>query len=214
MTPNRRLKRRSAKVHEMHGFCTPHIAIDESFMMKSLTPIRRSHCAVLLAGLVLSSAINTPLRAETQPAQASASIEIITPLSVSVEQTLSFGRLQVRKGSRVIVATIEPNNALKSTGLVVLPGGTPSALRATIKGEPNRSYRISLPASVLSSSGSFRVSAFTMVSATRNNIPINGSGLLNANGVEVLRIGGTLLLSANARLAVYTAQVPITVLYE
>ena len=182
--------------------------------MKRLTLIRRSHCAALLAGLVLSSAINAPLRAQTQPAKASASIEIITPLSVSVEQTLSFGRLQVRKGSRVIFATVEPNNTLRSTGLVVLPGGTPSALVATIKGEPNRSYRISLPASVLASPGSFRVSAFTMVSATRNKIAINGSGLLNGSGVEVIRIGGTLLLSANARLAVYSAQVPITVLYE
>lgn len=182
--------------------------------MKPLTQKRHSHCAVLLAGLVLSSAINAPLRAETQPTKASASIEIITPLSVSVEKTLSFGRLQVRKGSRVIFATVAPNNALTSTGLGVLPGGTPSALVATIKGEPNRSYRISLPASVLSSPGSFRVSAFTMVSATRNNIAINGSGLLNGNGVEVIRIGGTLVLSANAKVSIYTAQVPITVLYE
>lgn len=185
--------------------------------MRPLTLLRRFQYVGILAGFVLSGTINGPLRAETLSTKATASIQIISPLSASVEQTLSFGRLQVKKGARVIYATIDPKlskRPLTTVGLVRLPGGTPGALVATIKGEPNRNYRISLPASVLSLPGQYKISAFTMVSETRNQISINGNGLLNGSGIEVIRIGGTLMLTANAPMAIYTARVPITVLYE
>jgi hypothetical protein len=85
---------------------------------------------------------------------------------------------------------------------------------AIVRGEPNRSYRITLPASTASTPGSFKVSALKIVSKTRGNEPINGYGRLNAMGMEEVRIGGTLVLNRTARIGVYTANVPIAVLYE
>jgi hypothetical protein len=172
-----------------------------------------THVAVAFAAIC--SAAASPAGAEPARASARASIEVIAPLSVTVTQTLSFGRLQVQGGSGPAYVTIGPAAAVlrKCVGVVCLPGSE-KAMVAIIRGEPNRSYRITLPDSAVAAPGNFKVSGLTIISATRGNVAVNGFGRLNANGVEEVRIGGTLLLNKTARLGVYTANVPIAVLYE
>jgi hypothetical protein len=169
-----------------------------------------------MALAAVSSAVTTPARAQTEgDGTAGASLQVITPLSVTITQTLSFGRLQVRGGSGPTYVTIDPTAAVRRqcVGVNCLPG--PEAeMVAIVRGEPNRSYRITLPASTASTPGSFKVSALKIVSKTRGNEPINGYGRLNAMGMEEVRIGGTLVLNRTARIGVYTANVPIAVLYE
>lgn len=173
----------------------------------------RTHLAIALAATVSATAI--PARSEPARASVSGTVEVIAPLSVTVTQSLSFGRLQVQGGSGPAYVTIDPAAAVlrKCIGVVCLPGSE-TAMVAIIRGEPNRSYRITLPASAAATPGSFKVTGLTIISATRGNVAVNGYGRLNANGMEEVRIGGTLLLNKTARLGVYTASVPIAVLYE
>lgn len=169
-----------------------------------------------MALAAVSSAAATPVRSEAgADGAAGASLQVIAPLSVTITQTLSFGRLQVRGGSGPAYVTVNPAAALlrECIGVICLPGSA-AEMVAIVRGEPNRSYRITLPASTVSTPGSFKVSALKIVSATRGNEPINGYGRLNAMGVEEVRIGGTLVLNKTARQGVYTASVPIAVLYE
>jgi len=170
---------------------------------------------IALAFAVICSAAAGPVCAEPVRATATASIEVIAPLSVTITQTLSFGRLQVQGGKSPAYVTIDPAAAVlrKCVNVTCLSGGE-AAMIAIIRGEPNRSYRITLPASVASTPGSLTVSGLKTISATRGKVAVNGYGRLNANGLEEVRIGGTLLLNKTARLGVYTANVPIAVLYE
>ena len=170
----------------------------------------------MIAALPFSFGL-APNSALAEPAddQATASIQVIAPLSVTINRVLSFGRLQVRGGTGPTFVTINPaGSILRQCMGVICLAGSEAAMTATIRGEPNRSYRIALPASTVSTPGNFRVSALTIVSASRGNNVVNGYGRLDALGVEELRIGGTLILNRTARLGVYTANVPITVLYE
>lgn len=173
----------------------------------------RTDLAIVLAAICSAAAI--PARAEPERVSARASVEVLAPLSVMVAQTLSFGRLQVQGGGGPAYVTIDPAAAVlrRCVGVVCLPGSE-MAMVAIIRGEPNRSYRITLPASAVATPGNFKVSGLTIISATRGNVAVNGYGRLNANGVEEVRIGGTLLLNKTARLGVYTANIPIAVLYE
>ncbi len=172
----------------------------------------------LLMLLATASPIGSQLHAQPAPRSATASVNVIRPLSVAVNKTLNFGRLQVRGGkTRVIYATIDPTqplSPLKTSGLVVLAGGGETPLEARIIGDPLRTYRISIPQTVLSTPGRFTVSNFVIVSATRNNARMTGSGVLGNDGTELIRIGATLTLNATASQAVYKAIVPITVVYE
>ncbi|MCE2841499.1 MAG: DUF4402 domain-containing protein [Novosphingobium sp.] len=173
----------------------------------------RTDLAIVLTAICSAAAI--PARAEPERVSARASVEVLAPLSVMVAQTLSFGRLQVQGGSGPAYVTIDPAGAVlrRCVGVACLPGSE-AAMVAIIRGEPNRSYRITLPASAVATPGSFKVSGLTIISATRGNVAVNGYGRLNVNGVEEVRIGGTLLLNKTARLGVYTANIPIAVLYE
>lgn len=173
----------------------------------------RTDLAIVLTAICSAAAI--PARAEPERVSARASVEVLAPLSVMVAQTLSFGRLQVQGGSGPAYVTIDPAGAVlrRCVGVACLPGSE-AAMVAIIRGEPNRSYRITLPASVVSTPGSLTVSGLKTISATRGKVAVNGYGRLNANGLEEVRIGGTLLLNKTARLGVYTANVPIAVLYE
>ncbi|MFN9579303.1 MAG: DUF4402 domain-containing protein [Novosphingobium sp.] len=173
----------------------------------------RTDLAIVLTAICSAAAI--PARAEPERVSARASVEVLAPLSVMVAQTLSFGRLQVQGGSGPAYVTIDPAGAVlrRCVGVACLPGSE-AAMVAIIRGEPNRSYRITLPASAVATPGSFKVSGLTIISATRGNVAVNGYGRLNVNGVEEVRIGGTLLLNKTARLGVYPANIPIAVLYE
>lgn len=172
----------------------------------------------LLMLLAASTPIGSQLHAQPVSGSATASLNVIRPLSVTVNKTLTFGRLAVQSGkTRIIYATIDPSkpsSPLKTSGLVVLAGGGETPLEARIIGEPRRTYRISIPQTVLSPPGRFTVSNFVIVSATRNNARITGSSVLGNDGTELIRIGATLTLNATATQAIYTAVVPITVLYE
>lgn len=173
----------------------------------------RNDLAIALAAICSAAAI--PARAEPERINVRASIEVIAPLSVMVTQSLSFGRLQVQGGSGPAYVTIDPAGAVprRCFGVACLPGSE-AAMVAIIRGEPNRSYRITLPASAVATPGNFKVSGLSIISATHGNLAVNGYGRLNANGMEEVRIGGTLLLNKTARLGVYTANIPIAVLYE
>lgn len=175
----------------------------------------RAAILTVLAALPLIAA--SPVRAEQVGGEAGSTIAVAEPLSVTVQQNLSFGRLEAQDGSSLSYAVIDPSATTwprTGSGVKLLPGGGEGPLIALISGEPNRSYRIELPDLVLASPGQFKVTGLNIVSATSGNIPIYGIGHLDASGQDQIRIGGVLLLDQSAALDIYTALVPITVLYD
>jgi hypothetical protein len=146
----------------------------------------------------------------------SASITVIRPLSVSVDKVLNFGRLQPQQNGANVSATIAATlPAVRTSDRVsLLSGGTETPGRFLIRGEPGRTYRISLPASVASSPGNYVVNSFTAWTASNGNAGATISGQFNSSGNDTVQIGATIRFTQGAKQDVFTAAIPINIAYE
>lgn len=171
------------------------------------------------AGLALGL-LPPPLAAQPSAATGQAAAQVIAPLAVTREADLDFGTLASAPGTpgQVTVAPL--------TGSVTYAGGAsgvcaascppPHAARFGVQGEPQRSYRITLPArlSIAPSTGmtTSGVTVDSLVATTRSN-PTDAAGTLGSDGRDAFEVGGTLHLPADAAPGRYTTQVPVIVAY-
>jgi hypothetical protein len=156
--------------------------------------------------------------AQRAPAASSASVSstVIRPISVKRIADLSFGKLVYagRGPDGVVIIPARPPSARVAAGVALLPNGGETVLVRELVGEPNRVYRVTVPSYVLTRSGMLRVAAFTLWSATRQDITVSALGSFSANGTDTLRLGGTLTVPKGTRQGIYDATVPVTVAYE
>lgn len=89
-----------------------------------------------------------------------------------------------------------------------------SPLVREITGEPRRSYRISVPPSVTTTSGSLLVNSFTLWSRNSRDISSSRTGVLDSSGKDKLYLGGQVTVPKGTRSGNYWARVPVTISYE
>jgi hypothetical protein len=146
-------------------------------------------------------------------ATASASANIITPISIVKTVDMNFGNVAVSAstGGTVVLA---PAGTRTNTGGVTLPvaAGTVAAASFTVSGAATYTYAITLPSTTVTitdgSSHSMNVTAFTSTPSA--------TGTLSGTGTQTLTVGATLTVAAAQAANAYTnaTALPVTVNYN
>ena len=147
-------------------------------------------------------------------ATASASANIITPISIAKTVDMNFGNVAVSATiSGTAVLAPAGTRTTGGAGAVTLPAttGTVSAASFDVTGQASYTYAITLPTSTTITDGAshtMTVDAFTSVPAT--------TGTLSASGTQTLNVGATLNVAAGQASGTYTnaTGVPVTVNYN
>lgn len=145
----------------------------------------------------------------TATATANASGQIITPITISKNTDLYFGKniADTTAGGTVVIATDSTRtvtgNVVAGTAQFV---GVPTAASFSVAGEPSATYAITLPASVTVTNPG----AVTMTVDTFTSNP-SATGALNISGAQTLLVGATLHVAMNQADGVYTAASPFSV---
>ncbi len=180
--------------------------------------LRPNGLSVLRLSLVLIAAAAPGSAQVTNSAQraSNGTITIFRPLSVTATANMSFGRLQPQGNGQPgsVILTSAPPTQRIATGVSTLPGGTETPAIRTLSGEPGKIYRITVPASAVSTQGGHLVNAFTLWTQNGGNVTSTRIGQLNASGTDVLRVGATINFPKGTKQNTYTVSVPISILYE
>jgi len=161
------------------------------------TPVALLLCLGTVGGLA---------QAPTQSALAQASAQIYQPVSIQKPADLNFGAMIASPSAGKVV--LGPNGARTATGGAVLASAAGvSATSFVVSGEPNATFSLTLPASILIASGaqSMTVDAFTTDTPTTR---------LDARGTLALHVGATLALAANQAAGLYSGSFTVTVAYN
>ena len=168
--------------------------------------IKAIAATVVLAGFATSSFAQAT-------ATASASANIITPISIVKNIDMNFGNVAV-SGSLAGTVVLSPAGGRTTGGAggVTLPStiGTVAAASFTVSGQASYTYAITLPSSCTITDGTnnMTVNAFTSTPSS--------TGTLSSGGVQTLTVGATLNVSAAQHANAYTnaTGVPVTVNYN
>lgn len=172
---------------------------------------------LLIAG---AAALASMAVASTAAAQAtangtgSASVKIITPISItpSATQKLSFGVVVPNTSTGTVIVT--PAGAGSATGgATLLASSTTSAQAFTVAGEPSQTYTLDLPASSvnLTDANNHTVSVDTW---TTDLVRTNNLATLDNSGAGAFNVGATLNVPANAPAGTYSGSFVVTVAYN
>ncbi|MDH5710368.1 MAG: DUF4402 domain-containing protein [Gammaproteobacteria bacterium] len=147
---------------------------------------------------------------QTQAATATATVDanIIMAISMTTRNGLSFGDISAGSTSGTVILT--PSGARTATGGTTVntsTSGNPSTF--DVQGEPNASFSITLPVSVILSNSSSQT--MTVDNFTSSPSP---SGVLDSSGKQTLFVGATLNVSANQPFGSYSGQMSVTVDYN
>lgn len=150
-------------------------------------------------------------------ATATASVTVLRGMSLIKHTNLSFGRVQNMAGAGffgIVTVTSAPPTRRLGQNLELLPFGGETPATYGISGEPNRTYRVSVPIAVRSIPGMFLVGDFTLWTANRGPVTPTGRSILDQNGNDSVRIGGSMRVPRGTRAAIFMAVVPVTISYE
>jgi hypothetical protein len=163
-------------------------------MKKVIIPI--SFC---LLGLLFAPSVSAQATAT-----ANASATIVTPISISKNTDMNFGNIATNGTVGTVV--LSPASGRTFTGGVSLPAttGTVTAASFTVEGSGSYTYAITLPSSVIITSGSdqMTVDNFTSTPATTGTL---------SSGSQTITIGATLNLIASQAEGAYTSATPFAV---
>ncbi|MBC2652837.1 DUF4402 domain-containing protein [Novosphingobium aerophilum] len=185
----------------------------------------RSRAALLgataLTALPLCIPLGLPLIADPGSTAVGASAaRVIAPLAVAREEDLDFGTIALDLNGSGTVTVMPLGGSVRyggsAQGICLLACPPPHPARFAVRGEPLRSYRVTVPPSLtitppgLGSGNAVLIDALTIGTASQR---IGDSGELSPDGIDSFEVGGTLHLPAGAAEGRYTAQVPVIVSY-
>ena len=138
-------------------------------------------------------------------ANASVSVNLITPITITKTVDMNFGNVAVSASPGTVV--LAPAGTRTLTGGITLPvvTGTVTAASFTVTGSTTYTFSISLPSSPLtitSGANTMTVSAFTSNPSTTGTL---------AAGTATLSVGATLNVGASQPAGAYTSATPFSV---
>lgn len=180
------------------------------------------HPLALLAILAFPAAAQADGHSAT--ANGAATAQIVAPLTVTRVSDLDFGTIFASAAPGVV--TVSPEGSA-SYGGGVHPAcagadcASPHAAAFAVRGEPDRSYAIVVPARIVANGTSSDPGDETPPDIAVNDIalrtdsrPADGaSGQLGRTGADRFTIGGTLEIPAGLRSSRYRATIAITINY-
>lgn len=164
----------------------------------------------VLAGVCLASAAAPVMAQYSATGTVNASANVVRTLSVTSTTDLSFGTFAPGPTSGTVVMSAIGNRS--GTGGVTLVGTTPgNQATVNLAGTPSTAYSVTLPSSVLLTAAT---GGATMTLSSFTTTLTSGQGSLNSGGTGSFGIGGTLSVSANQPIAVYTGSFTVTLSYN
>lgn len=144
---------------------------------------------------------------------ATATAEVITPISITKATDLVFGSFAAGAGGTITVNTAGVRAAV---GAVGLSGATPAAASFDIAGQAGMGYAITVTSDAKLTSGANTMdlavfSDLTAAGATSGSV---ATGLLNAGGTQKLYVGGTLTVSGTQAGGSYSGSINAEVAYN
>jgi hypothetical protein len=159
---------------------------------------------LLSMGIALTSVAFATSAFAQASATANASATIVTPISISKNNDMNFGN--VATDGTVGTVILAPASTRTSTGGITFPAtaGSVAAASFAVAGSGSYTYSISLPTSVVISSGAnnMTVNAFSSTPTLAGTL---------SSGAQTLLIGATLNLTASQAAGSYTSATPFTV---
>ena len=145
---------------------------------------------------------------------ATATANVIAPITITKAVDLVFGRFAPGAGGSVTVST---SGARTATGTILSTiGSTPTAARFNITGDANATYSIAIAPAATLSDGTNTMALATFSDLTAGNATTGNvaSGTLTAGGTQSIYIGGTLTVGAAQVAGAYTGNIVVTVEYN
>ncbi|WP_423819021.1 DUF4402 domain-containing protein [Salinimicrobium sp. TIG7-5_MAKvit] len=146
----------------------------------------------------------TTFAQEEASATANAAAEIVSPIKISAQQDLNFGKVANNTAGTVVVAT---NSATTESTLDQIGSTTPSAAAFDVTAASGFSYKITMPESVSLSSGENNI----VVNAFTNDA---GNDVVGTGGIQAIGVGATLNVTEGQPTGEYSGTFDVTVAYE
>lgn len=136
---------------------------------------------------------------------ATATATLITPISIAVSNNMEFGTIAASATAGTVSLDTATNTRSATGGVFLQSGGAAAQIAEfAVTGEPDHSFSITSPASiVLSGSGGGSLS----LALTGTTSP----STLDGSGNSIIKIGGTLSVPANALSGTYSNTTDLTV---
>jgi hypothetical protein len=167
---------------------------------------RTAVVTVLLTILMLST---SPIDVHAAQATASATAEVMTPISISKTADLRFGKFSALTGGTVVVTAA---GARSATGAVVLSStNAGGAASFTVSGDANATYAITLPNSATIEHGTDNTKTMSIGTFTSNP---SGTGTLSGGGSQTLTVGATLTVGNAQTTGSYSGTFDVSVEYN
>ncbi len=135
-------------------------------------------------------------------ATANAAADIVSPINISAEQDLNFGKVANNTAGSVIV---NPDGTI--SGLAQIGSTTPTPAQFDVTAASGYSYTITLPTTVELTSGTNTIEVDTFKHDAGTTITGTGS-------IQTVGVGATLDVVANQPTGNYTGTFNVTVTYE
>ncbi|MGY5850367.1 DUF4402 domain-containing protein [Salegentibacter sp. F14] len=154
--------------------------------------------------ILLALISGTVFAQEDATATANAAAEIVSPIQISAEQNLNFGKVANNTAGTVVVA---PNGDFSTSTLSQIGTTSPSAASFDVTAAQGFSYTIALPGTVNLSNGTDNITVDTFDHNAAGN-------LVGTGGIQAVGVGATLNVAASQPTGEYTGSFDVTVTYE
>ena len=167
----------------------------------------------MMATAIVVAASTVAVNAQ-ETAKATAAVEIVTPLEITTDAHLNFGRIAVRTTQGGTVSVTTAGGATRTDGVTLVAGGTVTAAEFTVTGADGYMFNITLPGDndvVLTAQGA---GTGADIRAVGFESSIGNSGTLTS-GTATFAVGATLNIPAGQDAGSYlSADFDVTVIYQ
>ncbi|MEI7831193.1 MAG: DUF4402 domain-containing protein [Prolixibacteraceae bacterium] len=156
--------------------------------------------------LTALTAISAVSFAQSNSAQAIATVEVVQPIAIARASDLNFGKIITGAGTMVVsVEGVRTQNG----SITLLKGGSEAPATFTVTGRATATYAVTLPSSVvLKKSGGTDAEIITADTFTHNAIALSGNS-------DQLKVGATMHLLGQESVGVYNSELfAVTVAYN
>jgi len=173
---------------------------------------------LLVIATILTAGFTTKVMAQTK-ATNTAGAEIVTPITLTKENSIEFGRMAVQTATGGTVVLTTGGGATANLGVSLLTGTTPKAGTFTVGGLPNYIYSIVLPDDITITEKAGKTATMKIdklfAKSTSGDESHTAKGKLSASdGTEVFAVGGTLNIDPAQTVGVYEGSFDVTVNYN
>lgn len=161
-----------------------------------------------IAALFLGFSVNA-MAQQTGNATATAGATIVSPLRISKTRNLEFGTIVANASEAGTVTLATTNEATsEASGVTMAPGSTSYTAIFTINGDANRTFKITMPATVTLAGPGIATMDITLA----KNLNATNNAL--TDGTSTLYVGGSLAVAANQAAGAYNGEFNVAIAYE